>query len=694
MSYFISRKKRYRIYAALCVLICVRLIWSAYGQEGAAGSSLALSILASAAAAGLFWLYLPDRKKTRAARALQIAFNLVTIPAAPLCAVWLVQNFTLDPWRIYPAMLAVNLLFYALLYLFAAFLTGSFRVGYTIMNLLFFVIGIANYFVVAFRGAPIVPWDLFSLGTAALVAGNFSYEISWRFAFSAIGFLILIAACLKNSVKMSAAPGTPRRKGYIAVRAAFALLTAVLFVISTGELQKKEVKTKLGMDMTLFTPNVRYRNNGFLAAFLGNLHLINVQEPSGYSVKAVKQIQEEIGAAHEPQRQANTGEAAQSALAEGKLPNIVIVLDEAFSDLQVLGSFQTDVDYMPNFRKLMEEGFGGQLMVSVKGGNTANSEYELFSGDTMAFLPAGSVVYQQFIRDNIPVLPSYLAGLGYETTAIHPYLATGWDRDKIYPLIGFEQFLSQSDFVSPQMLRIFISDQSGFDKITDVFERQKDSGPQFIFEITMQNHSGYSKEYPGFTEEVHLTGLPYSNVQTKAAEKYLTLVKHSDEALGEMMEYFRSVKEPTIVVMFGDHQPSDYVTDVIARMTGYQPETSLEEAQKAYIVPMFIWNNFGMKVEMPKLTSLNYLAANLLEAAGLPLTQYHQFLLDLQKELPVICAGAFVDKDGTYRSFDGDRGAYADLLDRYNILQYNHMTDIKNRVSELFALPAGDAAGE
>jgi phosphoglycerol transferase MdoB-like AlkP superfamily enzyme len=352
---------------------------------------------------------------------------------------------------------------------------------------------------------------------------------------------------------------------------------------------------------------------------------------------------------------------------------------------------------MPNFRRLMAQ-CGGHLMVSVKGGNTANTEYEFLTGDSMAFLPAGSVVFQQFIRDNIPALPSYLASLGYDTTGIHPYLATGWDRKKVYPLLGFEEFLTKDDFANAKILREWISDEAAFDKIEQVLEEKKEQGntsPQFIFEVTMQNHSGYSPEYAGFTERIHLTDLTYSNTQTKAAEKYLTLIKYTDEALGELMTYFESVDEPTIVLMFGDHQPSDYVTNVIDRLTGYDPEKSLEEAQKSYLVPYFVWNNFGMDFDAPSLTSVNYLAADIMQAAQIPVTQYQQFLLALQEQLPVICQGAIVDSSGNYINVS-DRNTLpeADTINDYNILQYNHMIDIRNRVTPVFAKPAGDAWAE
>ena len=329
-------------------------------------------------------------------------------------------------------------------------------------------------------------------------------------------------------------------------------------------------------------------------------------------------------------------------------------------------------------------------MVSVKGGNTANTEYEFLSGDTMAFLPAGSVVYQQYIKDEVPTLASYLRDLGYSTTAIHPYLASGWDRDTVYPLMGFEEFLDIDTFSDPLYIRNYISDESAFDKVIEVFENKEEGESAFIFEVTMQNHSGYSKEYPGFEESVFLTGYEESqkNTQIRAVEKYLTLIKASDSAFEKLIGYFETVEEPTVIVMFGDHQPSDYITNVISRLTGYDMESSLEEYQKTYEVPYVIWNNMGLELgENMELTSVNYLAACLLESLDLPLTQYQEFLLQLREELPVICAGAYIDKDGVYHSYSEEDAVYGDLLNNYNILQYNHLTDWKNRVDSVFAQP-------
>ncbi len=621
-----------------------------------------------------------------------IIYQIFVMAAAPLAGVLLLQNYYINPFGlagisgyfedavgnkgIYPAMLAVNCFFVYLFFWMLSFLLGSFKAGYTIGTILLMIIGIADFFVLQFRGSPIVPWDFLSVRTAASVAGNYTYELDWRFLVSTFGFLLVICLTAKLTCRVKKWP----------VRLLAGAFMLAGLIIGGVNLQKKEVKDWLGMDQTLFTPNVRYRNNGFLAAFIGNLHLINVEKPEGYSVEKVEEIAEETAADTDSSRADTASFELSSA------PNIIVIMNEAFSDLAVLGQFEVTEDYMPNFRKLMETYNGGYLMTSVKGGNTANTEYEFLSGDTMAFLPEGSVVFQQFIHDEVPALPSQLASLGYSTIGIHPYLATGWNRSTVYPLLGFQTFLSQADFHNADTLRDFISDQAAFEKIIEVFENKETDEKQFIFEVTMQNHSGYSKDYPDLTEEVQLSEVARETVQTRAAEKYLTLIKKSDEALGSLIDYFETVEEPTIIVMFGDHEPTDYITDVIAQLTGYDADASLEEQQKQYLVPYMIWNNFDMEMEEVELTSPNFLAADILEAAGIPLTTYQNFLLQLQQILPVVSGKAYVDADGNYYAYDdadASSDAYEELLNRYNILTYNHLTDTGGRVSELFTLNTG-----
>ena len=167
--------------------------------------------------------------------------------------------------------------------------------------------------------------------------------------------------------------------------------------------------------------------NGMAVTFAMNLAYMSIDVPKGYE----KEEAEALLSGYE-----SSGTAGNSAANER--PNIIVIMDEAFSDMASVGEFQASEDYMPFVHKLQngeENTITGNLQVSVCGGNTANSEFEFLTGNTMAFLPQGSIPYQQYITKELPAIPAYLKSLGYQTIATHPYYASGWERDEIYPLL-------------------------------------------------------------------------------------------------------------------------------------------------------------------------------------------------------------------------------------------------------------------
>ncbi len=590
-----------------------------------------------------------------------------------------------EPWNV---LVLLNLLLFYLFFLSLTFLSGSFFAGYAAAAAILMGVAIVNFYVMQFRGIPIVPWDFLSIRTAANVAGGFEYKIYWQMLLATFGFVFLILTAGKMKAKLR----------FLPVRIGGFLVAAAALVVVIHGLQDNQMKSFWGIDTTLFTPTVRYTKNGFWPAFLSNLSFLNIDKPGGYSVEEVGKIAETADKAYEPEE-----EAAVSV----QTPNIIVIMNEAFSDLSVLGDFNTNEDYMPNFRALMEDYTSGHLLVSVKGGNTANTEYEFLSGDTMAFLPPGSVVFQQYINGEVPTIATYLKQFGYETIGMHPYQGSGWERNRVYPLMGFDTFLDQNAFQGADKLRNYISDKGAYDKVIQLFEDKEEGRPQFQFLVTMQNHSGFSPKSTdnGFSEEVILTDAPSQSGPVVTAERYLTLIKYSDSAFAELIDYFeKNVTEPTLIVMFGDHEPNDYVTDVIDDLVGNDrfvtasdnsgaanaSEESLDDVQRHYQVPFVIWNNFGIeKNDAIGQTSVNYLSSILLEEAGLPMSDYQKFSRNQQKQIPALSAVAWCDREGNYHSWaerDEDE-TYSSLINDYNILEYNHLIDKKNRVDPVFLEP-------
>ena len=357
-------------------------------------------------------------------------------------------------------------------------------------------------------------------------------------------------------------------------------------------------------------------------------------------------------------------------------------MDEAFSDMGILGEMDCNEDYMPYIHSLQQSDAAdvvtGYLNVSVLGGNTANTEYEFLTGNSMAFLPAGSVPYQQYMRKELPTLVSHLEELGYTTSAMHPYYATGWNREKVYgDLMGFDAAYFLPDFKNIQYVRKYTSDATCFRKIVDILD--EGSQPRFVFNVTMQNHGSYSKDYDNFIPDVTVEGS-----DSAILSKYLSLIKKTDTAFEQLTQQLQQRERPVIVLLFGDHQPNSTVANPVLALSGRKvSDLAGEEADLQYLVPYVMWANFdldktaadfapnGTKSEESSqlLTdndmSVNYLSGKLLQAADVPLSDYQKFLQDVQKQYPVISGWR------TYALPDAD----PQMLQSYQKMAYYRLLD-------------------
>ena len=297
----------------------------------------------------------------------------------------------------------------------------------------------------------------------------------------------------------------------------------------------------------------------------------------------------------------------------------------------------------------------------------------------MAFLPSGSVVYQQYITDTPTSLVSNLKNIGYTCVAMHPYYDTGWSRNIVYPNMGFDETHFIDDFDQTKILRDYITDQELYEKIVDRYESKKSNEDLFIMSISMQNHGGYTEKYDNFDEKARMLGINYPDVN-----QYLSLIHESDSALEYLISYFEKVDDPVEIVFFGDHQPSlssSFYPYLNGKGLG---GLTLSELENLYTVPFFIWTNYDSDQESVELTSLNYLSTLALERAGIALPAYNQFLADMMEEIPAINSRGFYSKSlGKFLHVEDAAGEDAKWLKNYEILQYNNMFDKRNK-SELF----------
>ncbi|HAH17749.1 LTA synthase family protein [Eubacterium uniforme] len=542
----------------------------------------------------------------------------------------------------------INYLFFAL-FLWTLFLViGRFRVAAIIETVFFMAFGLADYYVFNFRGNPILPWDINSIKVASSVADNYSYKLESYVWNILIGFVALIILEFFCEIKL--------KKGLYAYSIRVIGVVACIFSIYGLVIYLNDEDHMYDIEMYpfVFQQDVMTKRNGLMLTFMYDFNFVKVKKPSGYSDDKAKKY---------------LAEYEDKAVKETKKPDVIVIMDEAFADMSVIGNIETNTDYMPFIRKLMygyDNTVSGYLNMSIVGGNTPNSEYEFLTGDTLKFLPMGSVPYQQYMFGERDSLVSQLKDLGYHTTAMHPYYQKGWNRYNVYDYFGFDdKYFKDTSVLGGKTIRSYYSDESIVDWIIDKTERASDD-PQFIFSVTMQNHSGFTENFDNLPHTVSVKGLEKND----AVSNYFSLVKLTDKAVEKLINHYKEADRDTVIVFFGDHQPNTTIGNPILRMHGMDPENlSKEDNALRYKVPYFIWANYDIEEEVGKEISANYLSGLMTEKVGLSQTPYQLFLKDLREEYPVISAVRTCDSKYLPVENEDDE----EDINKYNIIQYYKM---------------------
>ena len=548
----------------------------------------------------------------------------------------------------------LNVLCVLTVYLFTLLFTNHAGISCAISHIFFVLLGFVDYFVYMFRQNEFSFADLRSVGTGLSVAENYHFEVNSRCVYVILWSILFVLFAVKLQIRFA-------EKLHMRI---IGVLLMALAIIPVGMRMG-------GYNTETWEMKGTYRN-GYVLNFILGIRDSFISEPEEYSTELIAELE----------HQYTNSEDTNSE----KEPTIIVIMNESFADLSVLGELNTNMPLTPNLDALQDNTLRGYALSSVFGAKTPNSEWEFLTGNTMAFLPAGSVVYQQYLNSQPTSLVSELKEIGYTCVAMHPHYATGWSRDTVYPKLGFDEMSFIDEFDTTDLIRKYISDQQVYDKIIRRFEQKGEDEKLYLFGVTMQNHGGYTEVYDNFEQNYYKTGTSYTD-----ANQYFSLIHESDEALGNLISYFRNVEEPVEIVFFGDHQPS-LTSSFYPLLNGKGLSgLTLEELEALYTVPFFIWTNYETEEEEIPISSLNFLSTLVLERAGLPLSSYHQFLSDLMEVVPAINSRGYYSKSRqTYQYVEDAVGEEAEWIRNYRVLQYNSMFDKKNRSQIFFPYSLGD----
>ena len=501
--------------------------------------------------------------------------------------------------------------------------------GGTLMLLLAFI----NYYKITIRNEPVFPWDILILREAfAIMPSSGRVAINYSI-FAHIGLLLIWFFAVKlipvfYNRNKEVLP-KPARKEYFQIRklkiknslAVRLLARAALVGVLVGTIvlctihifMNDRLIQRLNIFDNQWAQIEATQANGFITTFLINCKYFNVRTPEDYSQSRIMAILDDLyeyktdvrnntaevaGYIYDSTISTSENRNATHTTVSERHPNIILIMNESFTDASLFTEVVTCGPVTPTFEALKQTAVTGKVMTPQFGGGTANSEFEVLTGMTLANLPAGSTPYQQFINRPTFSYPRFLAQNGYFCLAIHPFDRRFWSRDTVYPLLGFHDFLGIEAFEDPEISGQFISDREAMRKIISEFEAKRESGsqaPLFNFTVTMQNHFPYSElDYP---EEYRVDILEAPNLSEDSIHRlrgYMTGLRDADQSLADIIAYFEQQDEPTIIIFFGDHLGSwGDIEETYAR-SGYLTGDlcTPENIQKIHSTPFVIWSNF------------------------------------------------------------------------------------------------------
>ena len=283
--------------------------------------------------------------------------------------------------------------------------------------------------------------------------------------------------------------------------------------------------------------------------------------------------------------------------------NIIVIQSESFFDARRLDpSIKRDV--LNNYDNCLKDSSQfGKLKVPAWGANTMRTEFSFLTGlkyeemGLYRFYP-----YQYLHKMPIVSLAKLLQDQGYHCVCIHPHSSAFFGRDRIFPQMGFDEFIDIQSFDSNQTFGPYISDQAVTDKILEISKKYADKSV-FIFAITMENHGPLHLEKTTQKEqESYFSEVPLEKINDLTV--YLRHLKNADEMIEQLTSHYQQTDKPSTLCFYGDHIPS---MPEIYQALNYKNDDS----------DYFIWNNQNIENAPENQTiSVENLAETLLKTSN------------------------------------------------------------------------------
>jgi phosphoglycerol transferase MdoB-like AlkP superfamily enzyme len=465
----------------------------------------------------------------------------------------------------------------------------------TLLSAIVLAGGVVNFIIVSKRMTPFTVYDVMVLKEGLSIASN--YLTRNQIILLIGGVVLLLAGIVLLWLK------GPRKKEKIN----WIHNLILVFVVIAGTAGVTNLAVKSGIVDDYF-PNLAYgyRDNGFVYCYLNTWLNTGVSKPSNYTKDAIQSLFTE--------EDFENLVAAKGDYGDGDKPNIIFLQMESFMDPETVQGIEFSADAIPNFRRLENEYSSGTLMTPVVGAGTANVEFEVITGMSVKFFGPGEYPHKGILtKTTCESIPYDLKAGGYATHAIHDHRGAFYERNIVFPNLGFDTFTSLEYMNNVNKTpKNWAKDFVLTSQITDALESTK--GPDYVYTISVQGHGDYPT-----TQVLEDPAITVTNASTDELkwswEYYVNQVYEMDQFLGQFLEAMEDYNEEVVVVIFGDHLPA---------ISSISDETL--SGRSMYQTDYVLWSNFGLEKEDRDMATYQ-LSAYVLERLDMhqgTLVAYHQ----------------------------------------------------------------------
>jgi len=237
--------------------------------------------------------------------------------------------------------------------------------------------------------------------------------------------------------------------------------------------------------------------------------------------------------------------------------SVIIVQLESVQSM-VMGVSVEGRELTPVLNSLAQETWYFPNAVQQTGvGNTSDAEFVV---NTSLFPPAYLAASSgPAIQKVVPALPRVLTDEGYNTVTMHANDVTFWNRDALYPALGFTRYLDKEFFGEEDVIGYGASDEVLYRKaIEEMVSLREEGTPFYAHLIAVTSHHPF-RPLPEY-KEPFVPGGPFVDTITGA---YISHMEYADRALGSLIDGLKStgLYDECILVIYGDHAGLRFIAE-------------------------------------------------------------------------------------------------------------------------------------